>query len=122
MNCSTRMADPVPATATAPHTGYSELRAALDAAHGRMGVNKTVRVTMLGEDARSWDLVTGDHVERDGTLHLGGDIVVFPDSTAAGAREGLVRSCGGHIMGNGDTLARFTIDGVALNLEWNMAG
>lgn len=98
--------------------GYAELLAALDEAHQRPGVNNTVRVTTLGDNAGSWDIVTGDHLERDGTVHLGGGIRILPDSTIAGT-DGMVVGRGGHVMSNGDTLMRFALDGVATTLEWN---
>lgn len=96
--------------------GYGCLLAALNEAHGRDLVNGSVRVTMLGSAPKSFALVTGDHLERDGRVHVGG-LIVNPDSTTVEGAE--VLWCGGHTMPNGDRVTRFTVDGVALTLEWN---
>lgn len=98
--------------------GYGCLLAALNEAHGRERINGSVQVTMLGSDAREWDCVTGDHLERDGRVHLGSGIIVLPDSTLQ-ETGGHVDWRGGHTMPNGDRTVRFNMDGVACTLKWN---
>lgn len=102
-------------------SGYARLRAALDEAHTRPGVNNSVHIQILGENAGEWDLVTGDHVERDGTLHPGGGFVVFDDSTCVGTRQGAIEWRGGHTMPDGERLERFLVDRTAMTVRWTDA-
>lgn len=105
-------------------TGYSRLRAALDEANAANGdaTNAFVTVSVAGPNSRTWDQVTGDHVERDGRLHLGGGIIVRPDSTILDADHdaegGTLGWRGGHAMENGDRTERFTLDGTAMTVTW----
>ena len=100
--------------------GYGRLLAALDEAHE---VTDHVGVTVLGDRGGTWAFFTGDHLERDGTLHVGGEnpFVVFPDSTVVGSQEGSIRWCGGHTMGDGARTERFNVGGVAMTLTWQDA-
>lgn len=100
--------------------GYGRLLAALDEAHE---VNDHVAVTLLGGRGGTWAFFTGDHMDRDGAVHIGGGapIVVKPDSTVAYAHGGLLTWCGGHTMPDGSRKERFNLDGVALTLTWQDA-
>ena len=97
--------------------GYGRLLAALDEAHE---VTDHVGVTLLGEQGGTWAFFTGDHLERDGTLHVGGEdpLIVNTDSTLAGARFGEIRWCGGHTMADGARTVRFNVAGAAMTLTW----
>lgn len=97
--------------------GYGRLLAALDEAHE---VTDHVGVTLLGDHGGTWAFFTGDHLERDGTLHLGSDdpFVVFPDATVTGDLQGAIDWRGGHTMDDGARTERFTVAGVAMTLTW----
>lgn len=99
--------------------GYGCLLAALNEAHGAGGgrVNNSVTVTVGGKNPRSWNLVTGDHLERDGRIHLGQTVIVNPDSTVLDGGKALFE--GGHLDPNGDRMVHFTFGGIKVILEWN---
>lgn len=99
--------------------GFDHMLAALNEANSGPGTNRSVKITLLGSKENRWNLITGDHLERDRTLHLGQNIVIEDDATIVGSGGGMLKWCSGHLLHNGDRLERFTLDGAAMTIEWN---
>lgn len=98
----------------APQPGYQALRDALGEAWRDAG-RADVRVEG-GRDGL-WELVLGGHERDDGTLMVGADVHVRPDSTLAGTGEHLTWQTG--TTSSGHRRETFRFGGTTLTISWS---